>query len=72
VMLRTTVPGHEKCKEANVKPFKSHVEFKSELVADLQPWHLFSQFNDHRKCKIRVIVANPKSCAPASSSCRLF
>jgi hypothetical protein len=66
VMLRTTVPGHEKCEEANVKPFESHVAFVSELVADFRSWHLFSQFNDHRKYDSSLKVADPKNHAPAS------
>ena len=50
VMLRTTVPGHENCQEPNVKPYESHAEFESELVADSHSWHLYSEFNDQCKC----------------------
>lgn len=69
VMLRTTVPGHEKCEEPNVKPFENYTAFMSELVADLRSWHLFSQFNDHRKYDSRVNLANRKIHAPNSVDC---
>ena len=49
VIIRTTVPGHEKCDEPAVNPYGNHMEFEAELVADYRSWHLFSEFNN--QCK---------------------